>query len=81
MLATCPACKLPVTDDQLLCPCGEDLAECRAFVAKYQRPSALWHGDTPVLDIAAFRKLTPASRREIMHAINRALATTLKHGQ
>jgi hypothetical protein len=37
------------------------------------RPSALWHGDTPVIPLAPFRRLTTNVRREILQAIDRAL--------
>ena len=45
----------------------------RAELARLTRPSALWHGDTPVIPLAPFRRLRPAARRRILAALRRAL--------
>lgn len=72
-LTKCPGCRTAVADADDQCACGVDLVWCRAEMARLMRPSALWHGDTPVIPLAPFRRLTTNVRREILQAIDRAL--------
>jgi hypothetical protein len=74
----CPTCRTSIADADETCSCGEDLAEIRAELARLMRPSALWHGDTPVIPMAPFRKLKPDARQELLSAIRAAFDSVIK---